>query len=307
MMSASPSMRASGDQRGETYMTYRRVLLTAALVASAVTFAPSVGVAQAAWETTEVTLDLYRFRWQNHNAMFLVTEDGVVVFDPIGVDAATQMASEIQRIAPGAPLAAIVYSHSDADHTTGAAALMTAMNQSGVTIIAHELAVAPIQERSDPAQPLPTVTFAERMELRIGGREIELYYLGLGHTDNMIVPFIADAGVAFAVDFVAHVRMGYQDLAGWYVPELFTSISSLLTIPFDTIIFGHGPNGDRASIHRQIEYYDDLTWAVRDALDRGWIEDQAVGEIRLEQYSDWDQYATWFPMNVRGIYRWLAR
>jgi len=286
--------------------THRRVLLTAIVMTAATAALPSAILAQPSWETTEVTLDLYRFRWENHNGMFLVTEDGVVVFDPIGVDAATQMAGEIQRIAPGAALSAIVYSHSDADHTTGARALMTAMGQSSVTIIAHELAVAPIQERSDPAQPLPTVTFAERMELRIGGREIELYYLGRGHTDNMIVPFIADAGVAFAVDFVANDRMGYQDLAGWYFPDLFSSISGLLTIPFDTIVFGHGPNGDRDSIHRQVEYYDDLTWAVRDAIDRGWTEDQAAGEIRLDEYRQWDQYETWFPMNVRGIYRWLT-
>lgn len=279
-------------------------VLVGALVAA---LAPVAADAQADWETSEVAIDLYRFRWQSHNGMFLVTEDGVVVFDPIGVEPARRMAREIRRVAPGEPLAAIVYSHSDADHATGAAALMEAMGQPSAPIIAHENAVAPIRERSDPAQPLPTVTFAERMELRIGGREIELHYLGRGHTDNMIVPFIADAGVAFAVDFVANDRMGYQDLPGWYFPDFFQTVSNLLAIPFDTVVFGHGPNGDRASIHRQIRYYDDLQWAVRDALDRGWTEEQAAGEIRLDPYADWDQYEAWFPMNVRGVYRWLAR
>ena len=288
-------------------MSRRRLwIATLAGLCTAAVWAPAAE-AQADWETTEVTLDLYRFRWQNHNGMFLVTEDGVVVFDPIEEEPARQMAREIQRIAPGEPLAAIVYSHSDADHSTGAAALMEAMDQPSVPIIAHENAVAPIQARSNPAQPLPTTTFAERMELRIGGREIELYYLGRGHTDNMIVPFIADAGVAFAVDFVAHDRMGYQDLPGWYFPDFFQTVSNLLSIPFDTIVFGHGPNGNRASIHRQIQYYDDLQWAVRDALDRGWTEEQAAGEIRLDRYAGWDQYDSWFPMNVRGVYRWLAR
>jgi glyoxylase-like metal-dependent hydrolase (beta-lactamase superfamily II) len=268
---------------------------------------PTGVAAQTSFETTEVAIDLYRFRWQNHNGMFLVTDDGVVVVDPINVDAARQMAAEIRRIAPDSPLSAIVYSHSDADHSTGGRALMEAMGQPDVPIIAHELAVAPIRERSDPEQPLPTVTFAERMELRVGGREIQLHYLGRGHTDNMIVPYFRDAGVAFAVDFVANDRMGYRDLAGWYFPDFFEAVSGLLGIPFDTIVFGHGPDGDRASIHRQIAYYDDLTAAVRDALARGWSEDQAAGEIRLEEYSHWDQYEEWFPMNVRGIYRWLVR
>ncbi len=267
----------------------------------------SAVLAQTPYETTEVALDLYRFRWQNHNGMFLVTDAGVLVVDPIGVEAARQMAAEIRRVAPGQPLAAIVYSHSDADHATGARALMEEMDQAGVPIIAHELAVPPIRERSDPEQPLPTVTFAERMELRLGGREIELHYLGRGHTDNMIVPYFRDAGVAFAVDFVANDRMGYQDLPGWYFPDFFDAVSGLLGIPFDTIVFGHGPNGDRASILRQIAYYDDLTAAVRDALARGWSEDQAAGEIQLQAYSHWDQYEAWFPTNVRGVYRWLAR
>ena len=53
--------------------------------------------------------------------------------------------------------------------------------------------------------------------------------------------------------------------------------------------------------------WGDLTAAVRDALARGWSEEQAAGEIHLEAYSHWDQYETWFPMNVRGVYRWLAR
>jgi glyoxylase-like metal-dependent hydrolase (beta-lactamase superfamily II) len=298
-------MSGSQDERRRTMQI--RVGLRLLGITTVVASGTAVDIAaQAPYETTEVALDLYRFRWQSHNGMFLVTDDGVLVVDPIGVDAARQMAAEIRTVAPGAPLAAIVYSHSDADHSTGARALMEEMGQS-VPIIAHERAVTPIRERSDPDQPLPTVTFAERMEFRLGSREIELHYLGPGHTDNMIVPFFPDAGVAFAVDFVANDRMGYRDLPGWHFPEFFDAVSGLLTIPFDTIVFGHGPDGDRASIQRQIAYYDDLTSAVRDALARGWSEDQAAGEIRLDAYSDWDEYGEWFPMNVRGVYRWLAR
>jgi glyoxylase-like metal-dependent hydrolase (beta-lactamase superfamily II) len=122
----------------------------------------------------------------------------------------------------------------------------------------------------------------------------------------MLVAFIPDAAVAFAVDFVANDRMGYQDLPGWYFPDFFAAVSGLLTIPFETIVYGHGPSGDRASVQRQIAYYDDLTFAVRDAVARGWSENQAAGEIRLPAYEAWDQYDSWFPMNVRAVYRWVA-
>ncbi|MGY8778822.1 MAG: MBL fold metallo-hydrolase [Longimicrobiales bacterium] len=287
----------------------RTTLATAALLlatgSGAMLAQPQAAAAQVSFETTEVALDVYKFRWQSHNGMFLVTDEGVVVFDPINPEAAQEMAKAIQRIAPGSKIHSIVYSHSDADHATGARALLREMGQSSAPIIAHELAVDPIQERSDPEQPLPTLTFAQNLEMRVGGREIELYYLGPSHTDNMIVPYIADAGVAFAVDFVAMDRMGYQDLSSWQF--FFGAVSALLDIPFDTIVFGHGPDGDRAAIQRQIVYYDDLSAAVRDAVERGWSEDQAAGEIRLPAYASWDQYETWFPLNVRGMHRWLSQ
>lgn len=261
---------------------------------------------QTDYETTEIADGIHQFRWAGHNGMFLVTDDGVVVFDPIESEPARRFAREIRRIAPGLPVASIVYSHSDADHATGARALLDEMGQAEAPIIAHENAVDPIRNRADPEQPLPTVTFSERMAFRVGGRQVELHYFGPSHTDNMLVAYIPDAAVAFTVDYVANDRMGYQELPGWHFPDFFDAVSSLLTLPFEMIVFGHGPPGDRASIHRQIAYWDDLTVAVRDAVARGWSEEQAAGEIRLPQYASWDRYDDWFPMNVRAVYRWIS-
>jgi len=258
------------------------------------------------FETTEIAAGVYQFRWIGHNGMFMTTSQGVVVFDPINVVAARAFASEIKRIAPGSPLAAIVYSHADSDHATGAAAMMQEMGQSDVPIIAHRNAVAPIRERASTDQPEPTVTFAKEMRFEVGGRWIELHYLGASHTDHIAVPFIPDVGVAFAVDFVSSDRVGYQDLASWVFPDFFGAVSGLLSIPFDTIVFGHGPAGNRATIQRQLSYYDDLTAAVRAAVADGLTEDQAAASIRLDAYSSWDRYDEWFPSNVRGIYRWIA-
>ena len=280
------------------------LLVLATAIASALTSAALS--AQDDYETTRVASGVYQFRWIGHNGMFVTTDEGVVAFDPINVDAARAFASEIQRIAPGAPLAAIVYSHSDADHSTGANALMDAMGQQDVPIIAHENAVAPIRARGSVDQPEPNVTFSDKLRFQMGDRWIELYYLGPSHTDNIAVPFIPDVGVAFSVDFVSLDRMGFQELPGWQFPEFFNALSGLLHIPFETMVFGHGPPGDRAAIHRQIAYYDDLTTAVRRAVEDGLTEDQAAQRIRLDQYSSWGRYDDWFPMNVRGVYRWIA-
>ena len=261
---------------------------------------------QPPYETTRVAEGVYRFRWQGHNAMFVVTPRGVVAFDPISTQAAATYASEIKRVAPGVPLAAIVYSHSDADHATGAPALMTGMNQQNVPIIAHEAAVAHIRRAASADFPIPTMTFAERLVLDHLGRRIELHFLGRSHSDNMIVPFVPDAGIIFAVDFVSNDRVGYQELPGWYFPDIFDAITGVLNLPFTTVVFGHGPDGDRATIQRQLLYYDDLRAAVRRAIAQGLTEEQAAAQVRLGSYERWGQYAAWFPMNVRGMYRALT-
>ncbi|MGI9265316.1 MAG: MBL fold metallo-hydrolase, partial [Gammaproteobacteria bacterium] len=117
-------------------------------------------LAQAAlaedFEATEIASGVYQFRWVGHNAMFVTSGDEVVVFDTINSEAAAQLGREILRVLPGAQLTAIVYSHSDADHSTGAPALMESFGLDSVPIIAHELAVGPIRKGSNPAQPEPT-------------------------------------------------------------------------------------------------------------------------------------------------------
>lgn len=281
-------------------------VVVAGLIVTACAMPFPAGAQQPPYETTRVADGVYRFRWQGHNTMFVVTTDGVIAFDPISSQAAATYANEIKRVAPGVPLVAIVYSHSDADHASGAPALMAGMGQQGVSIMAHEAAVAPIRRTASADLPAPNRTFAERFAMDLGGRRIELHYLGRSHTDNMIVGFLPDAGIVFAVDFVSNDRVGFQQLPGYHFPDLFGALTNLLNLPFTTVVFGHGPDGDRASIQRQFAYYDDLRAAVRRAIDQGLSEEQAAAQVRLPAYASWGQYEAWFPLNVRAMYRALS-
>lgn len=249
---------------------------------------------------------VYQFRWRAHNALFVVTDDGVVVVDPINPAAAAQLAAEIRRVAPGAPLRAVVYSHHHADHASGAGVLRQAMDAPDAPIIAHDLAAEAIAAEPRDDQPPPTVTFSDRMMLWFGGRPVELRYLGPSHSDNLIVAYLHDVGVAFAVDFVSRDRVGYRDLGSVHFPEQFTAIDALLDLPFETVVFGHGPPGDRAAVERQLTYYRDLRAAVAAAVAEGLSEDEAAERVRLPAYADWSGYDNWFALNVRGMYRTLT-
>lgn len=258
------------------------------------------------FETTRIADGVYQFRWQGHNGFFVVTDAGVVAVDPISPEAAGTYAAEIKRVAPGKALLAVVYSHDHADHATGAAVLRRAMGNERAPIFAHELAVAKIRAAGSPDLPLPDSTFSDRRTLSYGGRAIELRYLGRSHSDNMLVVYLPGDRVVFAVDFVSNDRVGFRDLPDYHFPDFFTALERLQQIDYQTIVFGHGPPDDKASVDRQIRYYTDLRAAVERAVQQGWSEDRAAAEVKLPAYERWGSYAEWFPLNVRALYRWVA-
>ena len=254
---------------------------------------------------TEVADGIYQLNAGSHNAFFVDTDGGVVAFDPISLETAAGFAVAIRSAAPDKPLAAIVYSHSDADHATGAPVLRQAFG-GDVPVIAQENALPILMERGDPDLPPPDLTFADNLTLRFGGRAIELHYLGPSHTDNLLVALVPDQGVLFAVDFVSNDRVGYRDLPGWHFDDLYVALDRLMEIPFETVVFGHGAVGDRSTIERQLAYYADLRDAVQRAVDDGLSEEEAMEQVHLDDYAHWGQYEDWFPMNVGAVYRWLA-
>lgn len=255
------------------------------------------------YETTRLADGVYRFRFVGHNTLFVDTPTGVVAFDPISEEASAAYAEEIRAHVADPTLAAVVYSHRDADHATGAEALRQALG-ANAPVIAHANALAPLQAAADPALPAPDSTFSD--QLSIAGGAVELRYLGRSHSDDMLVAFLPEHRIAFAVDFVAHDRFGYQDLSSFHFPDQIAAIEGLLEIPFETIVFGHGPSGDRGSIERQLTYYRELTRTVQEAVDQGLSEDETATTLLMSDYAHWDRYDDWRELNVRGMYRKLS-
>lgn len=269
-------------------------------------FMPGLVAAQPPeYETTKIADGVYQFRYRAHNAFFVVTGDGILAFDPISTEAAALYAAEIRRVAPDEPLRAIIYSHHHADHATGANVLRQAFGGQ-IPVIAHENAYAKLTAQPDPGLPAPNVAFTDRMTIRLGDRPVELRYLGKSHSDNMIVAYLPREKIVFAVDFVSKDGVGFRDLPDYYFPDFFDTLKRLQEIDYGTIVFGHGPPGDKAAVDRQILYYSDLQAAVEKAYRSGASEDDAAEKIDLPQYRAWRGYNDWFKLNVRAVYRWMA-
>src|SRR5882672_11449912 len=130
------------------------VLTAAALPAFAQAPAAPAAPAPPLFSTTKVegTDGVYIFRYQGHQAMFIVTPDGVIATDPIGErrPAAAAYIAEIRKITQ-APIKYVVYSHSHFDHIAGGKPFKDA----GAVFVAHRNAKARIAALKAPDVVVP--------------------------------------------------------------------------------------------------------------------------------------------------------
>jgi glyoxylase-like metal-dependent hydrolase (beta-lactamase superfamily II) len=101
----------------------------------------------------------------------------------------------------------------------------------------------------------PDRTFAARAPLDLGGRAIELAYLGRGHTDNDIVLRIPDADVLCAGDLLEN---GAGPWFGDSYPLDWPATSeAVLGLAGDrtVVVPGHGPYADRGFVERSVDAF----------------------------------------------------
>ena len=84
--------------------------------------------------------NVYRFTAGHHHSVFMVTDRGIFVTDPISEAAATYLREQLaERF--DAPIRYLAYSHNHVDHVLGGRVLAGP----GVTVIAHEYAAEDLE------------------------------------------------------------------------------------------------------------------------------------------------------------------
>lgn len=96
----------------------------------------------------------------------------------------------------------------------------------------------------------PDRVFSETATIEVGGRRVELRYLGRGHTDTDIVVSVPDAGVVFAGDLLeAGATPFFGDGYPLDWPETASRLLELMSGP---VVPGHGAVGDAAFVENQL-------------------------------------------------------
>jgi len=244
-----------------------------------------------------VTGDLYRFQQNNHYGVFLVTDEGIILADPISHDNAVWLKGELaERF--GVPVKYVIYSHDHADHTSGGEVFADT-----ATFVAH-FAAKPKIEKSGHT-PTPDKRFPKTYKIELAGKVVTLELFGKSHSDNLITLYFPEERAIFLVDVVAVKRLPYRNLRDYYFPDAIEYLRDVEEIDFDILIPGHGPMGGKQDVIDHRVYLETLMAEVENAREEGLRVDQAKDKILLEDYKDWNQYDAWRGFNIEGMYRIL--
>ena len=157
---------------------------------------------------------------------------------------------------------------------------------------------------SIPGLTYPDVTFSDSLTLELGDREVQVRWLGGGHTQGDAVVWLPRERVLFTGDLVearAAPYMGDALVAEWQAGTL----DLVESLDAKTLVPGRGPalRGDEVDrgIAETREYLQTIWGTVREAQEGGGSLREAAEEARaaLEpRFGDWWIFEHCFPFNV---------
>jgi glyoxylase-like metal-dependent hydrolase (beta-lactamase superfamily II) len=281
-------------------------LSAALLAATLITTAQAQTAAPPPYATTKVegTDNVYIFRYGGHQSMFIVTKDGVIATDPISErrPAAKTYIEEIQKITK-APIKYVIYSHSHYDHIAGG----KPFKDLGATFIAHKNAKARIALLKPDDVVVPDQVVGDKKVIKLGGTTLELLYVGKNHSDSTLVMRLPKEKIIFTVDWIPLQAVQFRGMADNYLPDLEEGLKKVIAMDWDKLISGHpGPGGRQTGTkddaRNQLAYLQDLSAAVKKAVDEGKSYADAQKEIKLPKYESWGGFGPFFPMNIERYY-----
>jgi len=187
------------------------------------------------------------------NAGFVVTGDGVVVFDALGTPVLGQAMIAAIRKVTRQPIRRVIVSHYHADHIYG----LQAFKAAGAEIWAHrkaqhyltsEQAADRLAQRRAALSPWvddrtvvvpPDVWIDGDTSFRMGGLTFQLVYSAGAHTPEDLMMFVEPDRLLFAGDLIFAGRVpfvGNADSAGWL-----KAMDKMIALKPAVVVPGHGP------------------------------------------------------------------
>jgi len=254
----------------------------------------------------QVAPDLY-FLYDDlsSNSGFLVTPEGVLVIDTRQHPAHGRDLIERIRKITDKPIKWVINTHAHGDHYYGNPAFKAA----GATIIAHRDVVAGMVKNEqlelkrrlaffkslnlDPAEVktvLPDVTFDSRLTLTLGGRTVEIMYLGPGQNPGDTLVYFPHAralyvGGPFAKNNWSNMSFT-PSMDGWIA--LLQRIAAMENV--DLFLPGHGDVSGREDVLAEARLLSEVQAGVKAAIAAGKTREEIVKTLRFPQFAQLRNY-----------------
>ncbi|MDC1287440.1 MBL fold metallo-hydrolase [Gammaproteobacteria bacterium] len=247
------------------------------------------------------------------NAAFVVTGQGVIVFDTLGTPVLGAQLLEAIRSVTDAPVKTIYISHYHADHMYGTQAFA----ETGAEVVASngakrylegEVAQQRLQERRISLSPWvdeqtrivePDRFVQGEEQFTLGGVTMRVVDVGSAHSEGDLILFVETDGVLFSGDIIFEDRipfLGTSSSAAWL--EVLTQMQE---IDVKAIVPGHGSaaSDPRKVASLTLRYLAFVRGAMQQAVD-DWIPfDEAYAAI---DWGDFIEYPAFLEANRRNAY-----
>lgn len=233
------------------------------------------------------------------NAGFVITDEGVVVFDSLGSPSLAAALRERIRETTDKPVVKVVVSHYHADHIYG----LQVFKDEGAQVIAPRGAYAyldspqaeeRLEERRFSLEPwvnedtrlvAPDLMIEDAHAFTLGGIDFQLSYLGSAHSDGDLAMYVVQDRVLFSGDIIFEGRVpfvGDADTRHWL-----ETLRRLETSELAALVPGHGPLAAQPTeaVGLTRAYLADLRRVMGAAVEE--LQDFASAY----QAADWSRYA----------------
>jgi cyclase len=224
------------------------------------------------------------------NAAFVITDDGVLVFDTGSSEGIGSAIAEIIGQITEQPVRWIINSHSHGDHWMGNAPLANPETE----VIATPASRDEIRDEhgrwinmfnqmtagatGEPRVVVPNRTIDQRTLESFGGLEVELIPLGPAHSLDDLVAWIPSQRILLAGDvvYVGTVPGTFAaDILSWLdVHEVLLALDPELVVP------GHGEVGTREDIEIQRVFFETLWNLTEEGYEEGLMDYEITPRIR---------------------------
>lgn len=233
-----------------------------------------------------------------YSSMFVVTDDGVIAIEPVNTTHAKGLLSAIQSVTDK-PVRYLLHSHNHWDHANGGQVFRDA----GAKIIAHVEAYRWMEANPNPELALPDESWTgKRKEITLGGKTIELHYVGMSHGLGMTVFILPAEKIAYIADLVTPNRVGFAILPDFNIKEWVRALSEVEEMNFNKAIFSHShakkPFGGKSDVTKTREFIQALQMAIVAEFKKGTPFGAIPNAVELPKYKHWEMYEEWLPLNV---------